>query len=189
MEITSRPQSGRGSSKEWISVLQQLVHSQEQAQGTALLYCLWDVWVDRMACCILPVESPAGQDMPFPGMSLPHIPSIVRTLCVVDLGMTLFFVNTLLFAVRLQVSQKSPHLGAGSSQNTPQNQQDLYFRQKQIHWVHLQSTLVVVTVLLWARSLISFSALALLCGPNYSCAVQCTIFYSNLGSDHKILRP
>lgn len=55
--------------------------------------------------------SPTGKDPPLPGISLPHTAAKVRTPdCVQEnLGMTAFLVNTLLFAVRLQASQK-PHI-------------------------------------------------------------------------------
>lgn len=43
--------------------------------------------VEKMACYVLlSVESPTGKDTPLPGMSLPHIPAIVGTVCVEGRG-------------------------------------------------------------------------------------------------------
>lgn len=158
---------GRVSSKEWIIGLS-FVHSQEQAEGIPFLYCLWDVGVDRMAFC-----GESNRQGPALARNKPasHSCQSQNSDCVQEnLGMTAFLVNTLLFAVRLQASQK-PHIlvlvpykvHLRSSKTSTLNRNT---------WGPVTIQVIVVAGLSWARSLSSFSALALLCGPDVWCNVR-----------------
>lgn len=95
---------GRVSSKEWIIGLS-FVHSQEQAEGIPFLYHLWDVGVDRMAFCGESNRQGPALARNKPASQLPK--SELLTVCR-RIWEWLLSLNTLLFAIRLQASQK-PH--------------------------------------------------------------------------------
>lgn len=116
---------GRVSSKEWIVSLS-FVHSQEQAEGIPFLYCLWDVGVDRMAFCGESHRQGAALARNKPAS---HSCQSQNSDCAGDLGMT-DSCERPPFCSQAPGKSKAPHLGAGSLQNTPQIQQDLYFQQK-----------------------------------------------------------